>query len=264
MNETLDIKDFPQLLENISDNIMFLVSDSTKSPTAVRISLATLKTIFQTIQTEPEEIDVTSITLSGNSTGQVGATIQLSANIIPSNATNKTLTWSSSNTGIASVNQSGVVTLISSGTVTITATSASNTNIKSTKTITVSNPTPINYMYYGFYNDGQTDYSLVSASSIITAVTSGSVIKTELSTLGKTAVSNMNMTDRLIILIPQTSSLTVLKDDGFGGKVLFQETDGMPNTASNGEYTTTIDGVIYKVYGEFVVGNNTELFIYIQ
>ena len=69
MNETLDIKDFPQLLENISDNIMFLVSDSTKSPTAVRISLATLKTIFQTIQTEPEEIDVTSITLSGNSTG---------------------------------------------------------------------------------------------------------------------------------------------------------------------------------------------------
>ena len=75
MNETLDIKDFPQLLENISDNIMFLVSDSTKSPTAVRISLATLKTIFQTIQTEPEEIDVTSITLSGNSTGTVGATI---------------------------------------------------------------------------------------------------------------------------------------------------------------------------------------------
>ena len=75
MNETLDIKDFSQLLENISDNIMFLVSDSTKSPTAVRISLATLKTIFQTIQTEPEEIDVTSITLSGNSTGTVGATI---------------------------------------------------------------------------------------------------------------------------------------------------------------------------------------------
>lgn len=75
MNETLDIKDFPQLLENISDNVMFLVSDSTKSPTAVRISLATLKTIFQTVSTEPEEIDVTGITLSGNSTGTVDATI---------------------------------------------------------------------------------------------------------------------------------------------------------------------------------------------
>lgn len=129
---------------------------------------------------------------------------------------------------------------------------------------TITYTTPVNYMYYGFYNDGQTDYSLVSASSIITAVTSGSIIKTELSTLGKTAVSNMNITDRLIILIPQTSQLTVLKDDGFGGKVQFQETAGMPNTASNGEYFVTIDSVIYKVYGEFIIGNDTEIYIYIE
>ena len=31
----------------------------------------------------------------------------------------------------------------------------------------------------------------------------------------------------------------------------------MPNTASNGEYFVTIDGVVYKVYGEFITGNDT-------
>ncbi len=51
----------------------------------------------------------------------VGGTVQLSATITPNNATNKNVTWSSSDTGTATVNAtSGLVTGVKTGTATIT------------------------------------------------------------------------------------------------------------------------------------------------
>ncbi len=59
---------------------------------------------------------VTSISLSPTSfTLYTGSTKQLAATILPSNATNKNLTWSSSNTSVATVNSLGVVTGVSAG-----------------------------------------------------------------------------------------------------------------------------------------------------
>jgi len=67
-----------------------------------------------------------------NITGTAGAstiatdngTLQLSAAVSPSNATNKTVTWSIANgTGQASISSSGLVTAIVNGTVTARATS---------------------------------------------------------------------------------------------------------------------------------------------
>jgi hypothetical protein len=51
-----------------------------------------------------------------------GGTKQLSANVTPTNATNRNVTWSSANASIASVNSSGLVTAIAPGSVSITAT----------------------------------------------------------------------------------------------------------------------------------------------
>jgi uncharacterized protein YjdB len=51
------------------------------------------------------------------------ATSQLNVIYNPSNATNKKVTWKSSNTNVATVNQSGLVTAISKGTATITVVS---------------------------------------------------------------------------------------------------------------------------------------------
>lgn len=82
-------------------------------------------------------IPVTSIAISGDNTGTVGGTIQLSASASPSNATNKNVTWSSSNESIATVDDSGLVTLKSEGDVTITATSVSEPSVSSTKSVTV-------------------------------------------------------------------------------------------------------------------------------
>ena len=65
-------------------------------------------------------IAVTSVSLSSNSeTIKVGKTVTLVPTVNPSNATNKNVNWSSSNTGIATVS-GGTVTGVAAGTVTIT------------------------------------------------------------------------------------------------------------------------------------------------
>lgn len=56
-----------------------------------------------------------------DTTINVGQTINLTATILPNNATNKNLDWSSSDNSIASVSSSGVVEGVSSGVATITA-----------------------------------------------------------------------------------------------------------------------------------------------
>lgn len=68
-------------------------------------------------------IPVASVSVSPTTASlYAGNTQQLSATIAPANATNKTVTWSSSNTGVATVNSSGLVTAVSAGTANITVT----------------------------------------------------------------------------------------------------------------------------------------------
>lgn len=71
------------------------------------------------------KIDVESITLNKSSGKMgVGRSLQLKATILPVKATNKTITWKSSNTKVATVSNSGKVTAKALGTATITATTA--------------------------------------------------------------------------------------------------------------------------------------------
>ncbi|MDD5672792.1 MAG: Ig-like domain-containing protein [Chitinivibrionales bacterium] len=68
-------------------------------------------------------VPVTGVSVNPTSaTLNVGATQQLTATVSPANATNKSVSWSSSNTGIASVNASGLVTGVAAGSATITVT----------------------------------------------------------------------------------------------------------------------------------------------
>lgn len=72
-----------------------------------------------------EEVDVESISITGEDKVMVGSRIKLSVIITPSNATNKNITWKSNNSLIASVDDSGNVLGVSAGTVTIVATTSS-------------------------------------------------------------------------------------------------------------------------------------------
>lgn len=82
-------------------------------------------------------IPVASVSVSPTTASlYAGNTQQLSATIAPVNATNKNVTWNSSNTAIATVNSSGLVTAVSAGTATITTTTQDG-NKTATATITV-------------------------------------------------------------------------------------------------------------------------------
>lgn len=74
-------------------------------------------------QTEPEPAPVTSVALDKTTaTIKVGGTVTLAATITPANATNKNVTWSSSDPAVATVDTNGVVTGKAAGKATITVT----------------------------------------------------------------------------------------------------------------------------------------------
>lgn len=73
--------------------------------------------------TPPAPVDVTGVTINTVSTTiYVGSTYQLVATVLPINATDKAVTWSSSDSTIATVSNNGLVTAVASGATTITVT----------------------------------------------------------------------------------------------------------------------------------------------
>ena len=84
-------------------------------------------------------IHVTSVSLDKASLELTeGETAQLTATVLPDNATNKNVTWSTSNASIATVDANGLVTAVSAGTAVITVTTEDGTKTAScTVTVTV-------------------------------------------------------------------------------------------------------------------------------
>ena len=76
------------------------------------------------VDTTGDYVIVDSVTLDVGTTATVivGETLQLTAIVKPSNATNQTVTWSSSSPGVASVDETGLVTAHTLGKTDITAT----------------------------------------------------------------------------------------------------------------------------------------------
>ena len=76
----------------------------------------------QTTPSQPQVVAVSSVSLDKTSVSlNVGESVTLAATVKPDNATNKTVSWSSSNASVASVDASGKVSAVAEGTATITA-----------------------------------------------------------------------------------------------------------------------------------------------
>ncbi len=208
------------------------------------------------------EIIPTSITLNSSSFNMaVGSTFQLVANILPTNATNKNVTWSSSNTSVATVSNTGIVTAVSLGTSTITATTVSgglsttataNVNTISVTSITL-NADTLNLIVGDIYQligtilpQNATNQNItwsknnnnidLSNSGKVTALTIGTSIVTSTTVDGsKIDTCNINISKidvTSVTISPGSKSL-------FVGETFELTATILPNNASNKNVTWT-------------------------
>ena len=122
---------------NVTAGSYTVTVTDTSMPTATATSAA-----FKVVSAVTT-VKVASITISSASsvtTVAAGGTLQMTSSVLPSNATNKNVTWSV--TGSATNNSSGLMTAGSTaGTATITATAQDGSRITGTKQITVTSIT---------------------------------------------------------------------------------------------------------------------------
>ncbi|MFA9215291.1 MAG: Ig-like domain-containing protein [Candidatus Methylacidiphilales bacterium] len=79
--------------------------------------------------------------LGANSINTQGGLLQLTAAILPTNAANQQVIWSISDTNLATITQTSLVTAKANGTVIVSATAADGGGATAAKTITISNQT---------------------------------------------------------------------------------------------------------------------------
>ena len=121
-----------EAVATVKDGVVTAKGEGTATITVSSVDGTQSATCAVTVDTP-----VTGVSLSQTSaTLQFGETLALTATVAPANATNKSVTWSSSNQDVATVDESGVVTAKTSGTATITAATAVSGK-KATCTVTV-------------------------------------------------------------------------------------------------------------------------------
>ena len=190
----------------------------------------------------------------------LNGTVKLSANVMPSNATNKAVTWSSRNTSVATVSSDGTVKAVGYGTTVITATTVNGLtsnctiNVKKeevTSLTIATKPTKTNY-YVGdtlntagltlkaAYNNGTTQTITSGFTCTPTALTSAGTQTVTVNYGGKTATFAVNVQDVTLSGIAIASNPT--KTSYYVGDTL--DTTGLKLTAtySNGTTQTITSG----------------------
>ncbi|MBO5641060.1 MAG: Ig-like domain-containing protein [Prevotella sp.] len=168
-----------------------------------------------------------NITISGISTVGVNRTTQLTANVLPSSTTNKTVTWSSADNTIATVNASGIVTGVADGEVEITATATDGSGVTGTYTVTVVTRT---YTY--------TVNAVDSNGKLLKEIKSGTYID------GSGA---MNVAYPKYVLIGNTLYETNKNDENYYRRSITPDAD---DYAVNITYTAAVENVVFYTEAE--------------
>ncbi|MBR2723597.1 MAG: hypothetical protein IKB77_04615 [Lentisphaeria bacterium] len=116
-------------------------------------------------------------------------------------------------------------------------------------------------IYYGFINDNTLNsVTAVTADHIAAAIEAGTLKESEAMAMNKTSLGTI--TDGSFAYIAVPAGYIVSKDNGFGGKVIFEVNGDLPNSGANGTEVILNEQKMY-VYGEFKA-SAAELFIYID
>lgn len=231
-----------------------------------------------TVTVLEDVIDVTAVSFSPSSyTKYIGDEFVLQPTITPSDATDKTLTWSSSNESVATVDNNGAVIAISEGTATITATSTngiSGSCMISVNAVAVTsvglNETTIEMSVYDTqeliatvspsnatnqaitWKSSNESVATVTENGVVEAISAGSCYITASSVNGKTKNCTVVVNDiEPTSIAVSTSSCTLDIDDTKEVSVVLQpdnvtDTD-LKWTSSNETIATVSDGLIKAV-----------------
>ncbi|MBO7510908.1 MAG: Ig-like domain-containing protein, partial [Bacteroidales bacterium] len=210
---------------------------------------------------------VSSITLDKTITIYNGKAQTLTATVSPSTANNTGVTWTSSNTSVATVSSSGEVTGVSRGTATITATAQDGSGKSAscevevkqyvtgitlnttdiflyegqTSTLSVSSITPDNANDKTYtWSSSRTSVATVSASGVVTAVSKGmtEITATANDGSGKTASCEVWVLRPVSSITLDKTSITI-----YNGTTQTLTATVSPSTASNTSVTWTSSNI---------------------
>ena len=149
-------------------NFINATTDSNGTIPSLAGTSASNNYINVTTQVASANIPVTGVSVNPTSLAlTTGATSTIIATITPNTATNQSITWTTSSSTIASVNN-GVITAVSAGTATITATTVDG-SFTATTFVTVSNPAQANIPVTGVSVNPTSLALTTGATSTITA-----------------------------------------------------------------------------------------------
>jgi uncharacterized protein YjdB len=222
-------------------------------------------------------VAVTAVSLNKTALSMgIGVTEQLTATVLPSGASNKSVTWRSSNTSVATVSVTGLVTSISEGSATITVTTADgyktatcSVTVTRVAVTSVSLDKTSLFMEIGdteqltetitpsdafnksvSWSSSNTSVATVSTTGLVTSVAEGSTTITVTTADGyKTATCSVTVTDEKS---GTTASLTWKLSNG---TLTISGTGAMPHYGSNSSPWSSYKSSIVNVVVEDGVTN---------
>ena len=119
-------------------------------------------------------------------------------------------------------------------------------------------------IYYGRLSIAEVGGKVVQYDAITDEMikNGANITKITPQTLGKTSMGKESTTaegDYVVVAVPKNEGYVVTRDNGFGGKVIFNKEEA----GANGDYTVVIDGNEYALYGQILI-SPSEIFIYID
>ena len=166
--------------------------------------------------TEPATtVKATGVNLNKSSMSLTkGATQTLTATVSPANATNKNVTWSSSNTAVATVDKSGKVTAVKAGTATITAKTSDGGKTVTCK-VTVSEPATTVKVTGVSLNKSSMSLTKGATQTLTATVSpSNATNKAVTWSSSNTVVATVDTNGNVKAVNPGTATITVKTKDG--------------------------------------------------
>ncbi len=187
------------------------------------------------VDPKPEVVAVTGVTLNQQTAAlKVGETLTLQATVAPENATNKEVTWTTSDTKVATVSN-GQINAIGAGTATITVTTADGGKTAAC-TVTVTQPVTgvtLNYSEISLLAGGN--------AQLQATVSESATNKNVTWTSSNSAVAAVDETGKVTAVSAGEAVITATAADGSGQKATCKVTVSGTAAPAEAIYTITFD-----------------------